>query len=102
MDRIYITCNMRLRKEPSINSECLMVMEKNQIIEIEEIVPGSDGMLWFKVDGGYIANIDEVFYHSNSYCDSTPLKTFITGILNSSVQSTINTVEEIEKALDQF
>ena len=102
MNSIYITCNMRLREQPTTASESLAVLEKNQIIEVEEIVPGSDGMLWFKVDGGYVANIDEVFYHSNTYCDSTPLKAFVTGILDSSVRSTINTVNEIKKALDQF
>lgn len=102
MNSIYLTCNMRLRKEPSTASETLIVLEKNQIIEVEEIVPGSDGMLWFKVDGGYVANIDEVFYHSDSYSDSTALKAFIIGILDSSVQTTINTVNDIEKALDQF
>lgn len=102
MPNIYLTCRMRVREYPSLSAPVLEVREKNQIIEVSELVPETDGYIWFKIENGYIANVDEVFYHSDSYCDSGPLKTFITDILDTSLESTINTVANIEKALEKF
>lgn len=103
MNNIYLTCRMRVRQAPSLLAEVLTILEKNQIIPVIEITEEIDGYVWFKTPQGYIANIDNVYYHAEKYeTNNDKIKNFIKDILNNSLKQTASSIEEIIKALDNF
>lgn len=103
MNSIYLTCRMNLRQAPSLQSEVVAILEKNQIIPVIEITEEIDGQVWFRTPKGYVANVDKVFYHANKYdSNNDKIKSFIGDILKQSLQTTTSTIDEIIKALDKF
>ena len=103
MNNIYLTCKMSVRQAPSLKAEVLTILEKNQIIPVIEITEKIDGYIWFKTPQGYIANIDNVYYHAEKYeTNNDKIKNFIKDILNNSLKQTASSIEEIIKALDNF
>ena len=102
MPNIYLTCRMRVREYPSLSAPVVEIREKNQIIEVTELIPETDGYIWFKIENGYIANVDEVFYHADDYPDTTALNDFIDRWLDMSLISTTKAIEELKKTLDSF
>ena len=103
MNKIYLTCRMRVRQAPSLKAEVLTILEKNQIIPVIELTEKIDGYIWFKTPQGYVANVDGVFYHAGKYdSNNEKIKSFIEDILKRSLQTTTSTIDEIMKALDKF
>ena len=103
MNKIYLTCRMKLRQTPSLQGEVLSILEKNQIIPVIETTEEIDGHVWFRTPQGYVANVDEVFYHADKYdANNDKIKSFIGDILMKSLQATSSTVDEIIKALEKF
>lgn len=100
MNKIYLTCRMRVRQAPTLSSDVIKILEKDQIIPVIDIMPKCDGYFWFKVEDGYVANIEEVFYHSDDYHDTRPIKIYVSDILDQSVDQTARAVDEIKKTLD--
>lgn len=93
---------MHLRQAPTISSQSLMILEKDQILPVMEIMPECDGYFWFRTPQGYVANVDEVFYHADKYQDTEPIKKFVTNYLDSALSSTEKAVASIKEALDKF
>ena len=102
MNNIYLTCRMNLRQYPSLEAPVLKVLEKNQILPVIEIIPEKDGYIWFRTTQGYVANVDEVFYHANDYPDTTAIKQYINDWLDGSLVATCKSIEEVKKALESF
>lgn len=103
MNNIYLTCRMHLRKTPSLQGQVLAILEKNQILPVLETTEEIDGYVWFRTPEGYVANIDEVFYHADKYdINNDKIKSFIGDILKKSLEATSSTINEIMKALDKF
>lgn len=103
MNSIYLTCRMKLRQTPSLQGQVLTILEKNQILPVIETTEEIDGYVWFRTPQGYVANVDEVFYHADKYdANNDKIKSFIEDILKRSLQDTSSTIDEIMKALDKF
>ena len=103
MNSIYLTCRMKLRDKASLSGKVIKILEANQIIEVHSITEESDGYVWFNVGQGYVANVDEVFYHSDAYQGKTSeLKKFIIKVLDDSVNNTNEIIKEMKKALERF
>ena len=102
MNSIYLTCRMHLRQAPTVSSQSLMILEKDQVLPVMEIMPKCDGYFWFRTPQGYVANVDEVFYHADSYQDTEPIKKFVSDYLDGALASTEKAVAKIKEALDQF
>lgn len=103
MDNIYLTCEMNLRKEPSLKSKIIRVIPKGSKLDVMFIADKNDGYVWFKVKEGYIANVPEVYFHSESYNgDSQKVKTTVKTWLISSLESTTLAIDEMTKALDNL
>lgn len=94
---------MKLRQTPSLQGQVLTILEKNQILPVIETTEEIDGYIWFRTPQGYVANVDEVFYHADKYdANNEKIKSFIGDILKRSLQATSSTIDEIMKALDKF
>ena len=94
---------MKLRQTPSLQGQVLTILEKNQILPVIETTEEIDGYVWFRTPQGYVANVDEVFYHADKYdANNDKIKSFIEDILKRSLQDTSSTIDEIMKALDKF
>lgn len=94
---------MKLRQTPSLQGQVLTILEKNQILPVIETTEEIDGCVWFRTPQGYVANVDEVFYHADKYdANNDKIKNFIEDILKRSLQDTASTIDEIMKALDKF
>ena len=93
-----------MRRTPSLKGEVIEVKERNQIIPVLDMTEEIDGYVWFHVTGGYIANVEEVFLHAERYetGDNEKIRSFISDVLDSSLKTTSQTVNEIKKALDKF
>ena len=93
-----------MRRTPSLKGEVIEVKERNQIIPVLAMSEEIDGYVWFRVPGGYIANVEEVFLHAERYetGDNAKIRSFISDVLDSSLKATSQTVNEIKKALDKF
>ena len=100
---IFIASKMNMRQSPSLQGNVISVLEKNQILPVIEMTEKIDGCIWFKTPQGYVANMENVYYHSDKYeTNNDKIKTFIKDILNKSLQATSSTIDEITKALDKF
>ena len=94
---------MKLRQTPSLQGQVLTILEKNQILPVIETTEEIDGYVWFRTPQGYVANVDEVFYHADKYdANNEKIKSFIGDILKRSLQATSSTIDDIMKALDKF
>lgn len=95
---------MNFRRTPSLKGEILEVKEKDQILPVLDITEEIDGYVWFHIPGGYIANVDEVFFHAERYetGDTEKIRDFVSDVLDSSLKATSETVREIKEALDKF
>lgn len=103
MNSIYLSCRMKLRQTPSLQGQVLTILEKNQILPVIETTEEIDGYVWFRTPQGYVANVDEVFYHADKYdANNEKIKSFIGDILKRSLQATSSTIDDIMKALDKF
>lgn len=103
VNSIYLTCRMHLRKTPSLQGQVFTILEKNQILPVIETTEEIDGYVWFRTPEGYVANVDEVFYHADKYdANNDKIKNFIGDILEKSLEATSSTIGEIIKALDKF
>lgn len=103
MNSIYLTCRMNLRQTPSLQGQVISILEKNQIIPVIETTEEIDGYIWFRTPQGYVANVDEVFYHADKYdSNNEKIKSFIEDLLTRSLEATSSTINEIIKALDKF
>ena len=101
MARIYLTCRMNLRATPSLKGKVIRILEKDQIIDVQRVVPKTEGYCWFMTtDGYYIANVAGVFYHAEDYGDAEKLKKYISTFLTQSLASTTEAVDHLKKALD--
>ena len=43
---------MRVRQAPTLSSDTIKILEKDQIIPVIDIMPKCDGYFWFKVEDG--------------------------------------------------
>lgn len=103
MNSIYLTCRMNLRQTPSLQGQVLAILEKEQILPVIETTEEIDGYVWFRTPQGYIANVDEVFYHADKYdANNDKIKSFIGDILKRSLEATSSTINDIMKALEKF
>lgn len=103
MNSIYLTCRMHLRQTPSLQGEVLAILEKEQILPVIETTEEIDGYVWFRTPQGYVANVDEVFYHADKYdANNDKIKSFIGDILKRSLEATSSTINDIMKALEKF
>ena len=94
---------MNLRQTPSLQGQVISILEKNQIIPVIETTEEIDGYIWFRTPQGYVANVDEVFYHADKYdSNNEKIKNFIEDLLTRSLEATSSTINEIIKALDKF
>lgn len=82
--------------------EIVEVKAKNQVIPVMGMTEPIDGYIWFQTPFGYIANVDEVFYHAESYMDTSGLKDFFVNFLDNSLKSTQLAIKDIKKVLDSF
>lgn len=100
---IFIASRMNLRQSPSLQGNIISILEKNQILPVIEMTEKIDGCIWFRTPQGYVANMDNVYYHSDKYeTNNDKIKTFIKDILKKSLKQTTASIEEIIKALDNF
>ena len=103
VNSIYITCRMNLRQTPSLQGQVLAILEKEQILPVIETTEEIDGYVWFRTPQGYVANVDEVFYHADKYdANNDKIKSFIGDILKRSLEATSSTINDIMKALEKF
>lgn len=100
---IFIATRMNLRQSPSLQGNVISILEKNQILPVIEMTEKIDGIIWFRTPQGYVANMDNVYYHSDKYeTNNDKIKKFIKDILKKSLKQTTASIEEIIKALENF
>ena len=104
MNSIYLTGRMNMRRTPSLKGEVIEVKERDQIIPVLDLTEEIDGYVWFHVPGGYIANVNEVFFHAPRYetGDTDRIRDFIKDVLDDSLEATSKTISQIKTALDKF
>lgn len=103
MNSIYLASRINLRTIPSLKGQIAEIKEAHQVIPVLDITEEIDGYLWFHVPGGYIANVDNVFFHADRYArDISQVKDYIIKFLDNSYKATGKAITEIKKGLDKF
>lgn len=104
MNKIYLTCKMNLRSQPGLKAPILKVLNHNTMHEVHSITEEIDGYRWFKLNEGYIANVEEVYYHSDNYSSdkTSTMYKLIHDFLASSVEGTTIAINQVLKELDNI
>lgn len=104
MNKIYLTCKMKLRSEPGLSADIIRILNQNTVHEVFEITQEIDGYRWFKVKDGYVANVEEVYYHSDNYSSdkTSAMYKLIHDFLASSVEGTTIAINQVLKELDNI
>lgn len=104
MNKVYLTCKMKLRSEPGLSADIIRILNQNTVHEVFDITQEIDGYRWFKVKDGYVANVEEVYYHSDNYETDKTSKMYnlIHDYLLASIEGTSRSINQIMKELDNI
>lgn len=101
--KILLNTTMNVRENPGLNSKIISTGIPGLQLEVLEITNNIDGYVWFKTSIGYIANVDEVYLHCETYnTDANKVKEKMIQWLKDSLESTTIAIEDTIKALEEI